>query len=103
MPITAKLCAKLIEVAGANRILTLDLHSTQIQGFFNVQADNLFAAPVLLDYIKKLELSNAMIVSPRRWRHEDRPRVRQALNVDLAIIDKRPLGEGQRRGDERHW
>src|SRR5262245_8598585 len=60
VPITAKLIAKLLEVAGTNRILTLDLHSAQIQGFFDIQADNLFAAPVMLDHIKALDLGNLM-------------------------------------------
>jgi len=89
VPITAKLCAKLIEVAGANRILTLDLHSTQIQGFFDIQADNLFAAPVLLDYIKKLELPNPMIVSPDVGATKIGRAFAKRLDVDLAIIDKR--------------
>ena len=64
VPLTAKLVAQLIEAAGCNRVLTLDLHSTQIQGFFNVQADNLFAAPVLLKYIKSLRTENMVLVAP---------------------------------------
>jgi ribose-phosphate pyrophosphokinase len=89
VPITAKLCAKLLEVAGTNRILTLDLHSTQIQGFFDIQADNLFAAPVLLDYIKKLNLRNLMIVSPDVGSTKIGRAFAKRLDVDLAIVDKR--------------
>ena len=89
VPITAKLCAKLLEVAGTNRILTLDLHSTQIQGFFDIQADNLFAAPVLLDYIKNLNLRNPMIVSPDVGSTKIGRAFAKRLDVDLAIVDKR--------------
>jgi len=89
VPITAKLVAKLIEVAGANRVLTMDLHSTQIQGFFNLQADNLFAAPVLLDYIKQFDSSNMMIVSPDVGSTKMGRAFAKRLDVDLAIVDKR--------------
>ncbi|HEX6791626.1 MAG TPA: ribose-phosphate pyrophosphokinase [Candidatus Krumholzibacteria bacterium] len=89
VPITAKLVAKLLEVAGTNRILTLDLHSTQIQGFFDIQADNLFAAPVLLDYIKTLELRNLMIVSPDVGSTKIGRAFAKRLDCDLAIVDKR--------------
>jgi ribose-phosphate pyrophosphokinase len=89
VPITSKLVAKLIEAAGCDRVLTLDLHSTQIQGFFNVQADNLFAAPVLLEYIKSLEQGNLMIVSPDVGSTKMGRAFAKRLNVDLAIVDKR--------------
>jgi ribose-phosphate pyrophosphokinase len=89
VPITAKLVAKLLEVAGTDRILTLDLHSTQIQGFFDIQADNLFAAPVLLDYIRQLELKNLMIVSPDVGSTKVGRAFAKRLDVDLAIVDKR--------------
>jgi ribose-phosphate pyrophosphokinase len=89
VPITAKLVAKLLEVAGTNRILTLDLHSTQIQGFFDIQADNLFAAPVLLDYIKQLDHRNLMIVSPDVGSTKIGRAFAKRLDVDLAIVDKR--------------
>jgi len=89
VPITAKLIAKLIEVAGTDRILTLDLHSTQIQGFFDIQADNLFAAPVLLEHIKALELSNLMIVAPDVGSTKIGRAFAKRLDVDLAIVDKR--------------
>ncbi|MCI0453210.1 MAG: ribose-phosphate pyrophosphokinase [Candidatus Latescibacteria bacterium] len=89
VPITAKLIAKLLEVAGTNRILTLDLHSTQIQGFFDIQADNLFAAPVILEYIKQLDTTNLMIVSPDVGSTKIGRAFAKRLDVDLAIVDKR--------------
>ncbi len=92
VPITAKLLAKLIEVAGCNRVLTLDLHSTQIQGFFNVQADNLFAAPVLLEYMRSLDQSNLMIVTPDVGGTKMGRAFAKRLDVDLAIVDKRRYG-----------
>ncbi|HSG29883.1 MAG TPA: ribose-phosphate diphosphokinase, partial [Candidatus Krumholzibacterium sp.] len=64
VPITAKLVANLIETAGANRVLALELHAAQIQGFFDVQVDNLFAAPVLLEYIKGKNFKDLTVVSP---------------------------------------
>jgi ribose-phosphate pyrophosphokinase len=89
VPITAKLIAQLLEVAGTNRILTLDLHSTQIQGFFDIQADNLFAAPVLLEYIKQKGVGDLMIVSPDIGSTKVGRAFAKRLNVDLAIVDKR--------------
>ncbi len=89
VPITAKLIAKLLEVAGTNRILTLDLHSAQIQGFFDIQADNLFAAPVMLDHIKSLELENLMIVAPDVGSTKIGRAFAKRLDTDLAIVDKR--------------
>jgi ribose-phosphate pyrophosphokinase len=64
VPITAKLVADLITTAGADRVLTMDLHAGQIQGFFNVPVDHLYALPVLLDYITKKKVSDLVIVSP---------------------------------------
>lgn len=89
VPITAKLVAKLLEVAGANRMLTLDLHSTQIQGFFDIQADNLFAAPVMLEYIRQLALTDLMIVSPDVGSTKMGRAFAKRLDVDLAVVDKR--------------
>jgi ribose-phosphate pyrophosphokinase len=89
VPLTAKLVAKLIEAAEADRVLTLDLHSTQIQGFFNIQADNLFAAPVLLEYIKTLPTRNMVIVSPDVGSTKMGRAFAKRLKVDLAIVDKR--------------
>ncbi|HYQ60070.1 MAG TPA: ribose-phosphate diphosphokinase, partial [Desulfatiglandales bacterium] len=64
VPITSKLVADLITAAGANRVLTVDLHAGQIQGFFNIPVDNLFAAPVLLEYLRSKKFSNLTVVSP---------------------------------------
>src|ERR1700690_3753627 len=65
VPISAKMVADLITAVGTNRVLTVDLHAGQIQGFFNIPVDNLYAAPVLLDYIKtKYDMNNLVIVSP---------------------------------------
>lgn len=89
VPLTAKLVAKLIEAAGSNRALTLDLHSTQIQGFFNIQADNLFAAPVLLDYIRTLHADNMMIVAPDVGSTKMGRAFAKRLNTDMAVVDKR--------------
>lgn len=89
VPLTAKLVAKLIEVAGSSRVLTLDLHSAQIQGFFDIQADNLFAAPVLLEYIGSLHSDNLMIVSPDVGGTKIGRAFAKRLNVDLAVVDKR--------------
>jgi len=89
VPITAKLVAKLIDVSGANRVLTMDLHSAQIQGFFDIQADNLFAAPVLLDYIKEKNIENLTIVSPDVGSVKMGRAFARRLNAELAIVDKR--------------
>jgi ribose-phosphate pyrophosphokinase len=64
VPISAKLVADLLTVAGADRVITMDLHAGQIQGFFNIPVDNLYAAPVLLEYIKRAFVNNTVIVSP---------------------------------------
>src|SRR5438876_4184893 len=64
VPISAKLVADLLSSAGTDRVLTMDLHSAQIQGFFNTPVDHLFAAPVIIDYIESLKLKNVVIVSP---------------------------------------
>jgi len=89
VPITAKLVAKLVDVSGANRVLTMDLHSAQIQGFFDIQADNLFAAPVLLDYIKEKNIKNLTIVSPDVGSVKMGRAFAKRLNAELAIVDKR--------------
>jgi ribose-phosphate pyrophosphokinase len=64
VPITSKLVADLITTAGANRVLTMDLHAGQIQGFFNIPVDNLFAAPVILDYLSTKKFTQLTVVSP---------------------------------------
>jgi len=89
VPITAKLVADLITSAGANRVLTIDLHAGQIQGFFNIPVDNLFAAPVLLDYIRSKNLKNLTLVSPDAGGVERTRAFAKRLDASLAIIDKR--------------
>ncbi len=89
VPISAKLVADLLTAAGANRIITLDLHAGQIQGFFNIPVDNLFAAPVLLEYIKNNFDDNVVIVSPDAGGVERARAFAKRLNASLAIIDKR--------------
>ncbi|MBN2264669.1 MAG: ribose-phosphate pyrophosphokinase [Candidatus Aminicenantes bacterium] len=89
VPISARLVSDLLETAGSNRILTMDLHSPQIQGFFGIPVDNLMAAPVLAGHIKSLKLDDLTIVSPDAG-GVGRARVfAQRLNAKLAIIDKR--------------
>ncbi len=88
-PISAKLIADLIQTAGATRVLTMDLHASQIQGFFNIPIDNLVAFPIIADYFEAKNFSNAVVVSPD---HGGATRARQladALSIPIAIIDKR--------------
>ncbi|HET7318592.1 MAG TPA: ribose-phosphate pyrophosphokinase, partial [Nitrospirota bacterium] len=89
VPITSKLVADLITTAGANRVLTVDLHAGQIQGFFNIPVDNLFAAPVLLDYLKSKKFNNLTVVSPDAGGVERARAFAKRLGSALAIIDKR--------------
>ena len=87
-PISAKLVADLITTAGASRVLTVDLHAGQIQGFFNIPVDHLFAAPVLLEYLRMLE-NEMVVVSPDAGGVERARAFAKRLNASLAIIDKR--------------
>jgi len=90
VPISAKMVADLITAVGTNRVLTVDLHAGQIQGFFNIPVDNLYAAPVLVDYIKKKYVSdNLVIVSPDAGGVERARAFAKRLNCSIAIIDKR--------------
>jgi ribose-phosphate pyrophosphokinase len=89
VPITSKLVADLITAAGANRVLTVDLHAGQIQGFFNIPVDNLFAAPVLLEYLRSKKFSKLTVVSPDAGGVERARAFAKRLNAALAIIDKR--------------
>jgi len=89
VPITAKLVADLITTAGANRVLTVDLHAGQIQGFFNIPVDNLFAASVLLDYLRTKQFKDLTLVSPDAGGVERTRAFAKRLNASLAIIDKR--------------
>jgi ribose-phosphate pyrophosphokinase len=88
-PITAKLVADLITAAGANRVLTVDLHAGQIQGFFNIPVDHLFAAPVLLEHIRTRFRDHLVIVSPDAGGVERARAFGKRLKAGLAIIDKR--------------
>jgi ribose-phosphate pyrophosphokinase len=89
VPITAKLVADLVSAAGADRVLTMDLHASQIQGFFDVPVDHLFAAPVLLDAIRALEIEDLVIVSPDAGGVERARAIAKRLGAGLAIVDKR--------------
>ena len=92
VPISAKLVADLLETAGANRALTLDLHAPQIQGYFNVPVDHLYASPVLIDYFKSKNLKNLTVVSPDAGGVERARAIAKRLKAGLAIIDKRRDG-----------
>ncbi len=89
VPITAKLVSDLLTSAGATRVLTMDLHAAQIQGFFNIPVDHLFAAPVLIEEIRRLGLSNLVMVSPDAGGVERARAFAKRLDAGLAIVDKR--------------
>jgi ribose-phosphate pyrophosphokinase len=89
VPITAKLVANLLTVAGANRVLTIDLHAGQIQGFFDIPVDHLFAVGVFIDYLAKLKLKDVVMVSPDVGSIKMARAYAKRLGADLAIIDKR--------------
>lgn len=91
-PITAKLVADLISVAGVDRLLTVDLHAGQIQGFFDIPVDHLYAAPVILEEIRSKNLEGLIIVSPDAGGTERARAFAKRLNAGLAIIDKRRSG-----------
>ncbi len=93
-PISAKLVADLFTAAGATRVVSMDLHAGQIQGFFNIPFDNLFASPVILDYIQKEmpNLQNLVIVSPDAGGVERARSFAKRLNATVAVIDKRRTG-----------
>lgn len=92
VPITAKLVADLVTVAGANRALTMDLHVGQIQGFFNIPVDNLYATPVILEYLAGKGLKDLVVVSPDAGGVERARVFAKKLKASLAIIDKRREG-----------
>ncbi len=95
VPITAKLVGDLISRAGADRVLTMDLHAGQIQGFFDIPVDHLFAAPVLLDAIRELEIPDLTIVSPDAGGVERARAIAKRLEAELAIVDKRRVAPNQ--------
>jgi ribose-phosphate pyrophosphokinase len=95
VPIAAKLMADLLTASGADRILTMDLHTLQIQGFFNIPVDHLFAAPVLLDAIREMALADLVIVSPDVGGVARARAIGKRLDASLAIIDKRRSGPNE--------
>lgn len=88
-PISAKLIADLLQAAGANRVLCLDLHADQIQGFFNIPIDNFFALPILADYLVNKNLSDVVVVSPDHGGTTRARRLAMVLDAPIAIADKR--------------
>ena len=95
-PITSKLVANMIDKAGANRVLTMDLHAGQIQGFFDIPTDNLFAAPILIQDIKsKLTNDNPVVVSPDTGGVVRARAIASRIGADLAIVDKRREKAGE--------
>jgi ribose-phosphate pyrophosphokinase len=94
VPISAKLVANLIAAAGANRVLTMDLHKAQIQGFFDIPVDHLFAAPVIIDHLRAYEDLPLTIVSPDAGGAERARAYAKRLDAELAIIDKRRTEDG---------
>jgi ribose-phosphate pyrophosphokinase len=89
VPISAKLVANLITAAGADRVLAMDLHAGQIQGFFDIPVDHLYAMPVFLDYIRQKNLKDVVVVSPDAGGVERARAFAKRLDADLAIVDKR--------------
>jgi len=89
VPISAKLVADMLEVSGVTRLITMDLHAGQIQGFFNIPVDNLFAAPVLLEHMRSSFKEKTVVVSPDAGGVERARAFAKRLSADLAIVDKR--------------
>jgi ribose-phosphate pyrophosphokinase len=94
VPISAKLVANLLSAAGTNRVLTMDLHKAQIQGFFDIPVDHLFAAPVVIDYLGRLASPQLTIVSPDAGGAERARAYAKRLDAELAVIDKRRTEDG---------
>ena len=94
VPISAKLVANLLSAAGTNRVLTMDLHKAQIQGFFDIPVDHLFAAPVIIEYCSRLNYPKLTIVSPDAGGAERARAYAKRLDAELAIIDKRRSEDG---------
>jgi ribose-phosphate pyrophosphokinase len=94
VPISAKLVANLLSAAGTNRVLTMDLHKAQIQGFFDIPVDHLFAAPVIIEYCARLQMENLTIVSPDAGGAERARAYAKRLDAELAVVDKRRTEDG---------
>jgi ribose-phosphate pyrophosphokinase len=93
VPITAKLVANLVTTAGADRVLTIDLHAGQIQGFFDIPLDHLFAVKVLMDYFTKKKIRDLVVVSPDVGGIKMARAYAKRINADLAIVDKRRVDD----------
>src|SRR3954469_22364570 len=94
VPISAKLVANILGAAGTNRVLTMDLHKAQIQGFFDIPVDHLFAAPVILDYLSRLDSPRLTLVAPDAGGAERARAYAKRLGGELAVIDKRRTDDG---------
>jgi ribose-phosphate pyrophosphokinase len=94
VPISAKLVANLLSAAGTNRVLTMDLHKAQIQGFFDIPVDHLFAAPVIVEYCSRMQHADLTIVSPDAGGAERARAYAKRLDAELAIVDKRRTEDG---------
>lgn len=89
VPISAKLVSNMIQTAGADRVLTMDLHADQIQGFFDIPVDNLFASPIFIDYVRSLDIKDSVVVSPDSGGVDRARAFSKNINSSLAIVDKR--------------
>jgi ribose-phosphate pyrophosphokinase len=94
VPISAKLVANILSAAGVNRVLTMDLHKAQIQGFFDIPVDHLFAAPVIIDYLSRQDFPQLTIVAPDAGGAERARAYAKRLGAELAVIDKRRTDAG---------
>jgi ribose-phosphate pyrophosphokinase len=94
VPISAKLVANVLSAAGTNRVLTMDLHKAQIQGFFDIPVDHLFAAPVIIDYLSRLDYPTLTMVAPDAGGAERARAYAKRLDAGLAVIDKRRSDDG---------
>lgn len=94
--ITARLVADLLQTAGADRVVTMDLHAAQIQGFFRIPVDHLQAVPILADYLRQQDLSNAVLVAGDAGEAKEVGRYANRLHLPMAIIDKRRFGDDER-------
>ncbi len=95
VPISSKLVADLLTAAGTDRVLTMDLHAGQIQGFFDIPVDHLYAAPVLIEYLQKLRIPDLTVVSPDAGGVERARAFAKRLDADLAVVDKRRTGPNE--------
>src|SRR5467141_3297987 len=94
VPISAKLVANVLSAAGTHRVLTMDLHKAQIQGFFDIPVDHLFAAPVIIEYLDKLDYPKLTLVAPDAGGAERARAYAKRLDAELAVIDKRRTDDG---------